>query len=56
MILDPITYLNAGKTTFRINGIKECFFNILSFVYSYEGLDIIGALFNFFKEKEVNLA
>lgn len=36
IILDPLTYLNASKSSFRINEVKEAFSRALDFLNNYK--------------------
>lgn len=51
LILDPITYLNAGKSSFRIEDIKACFSKTSAALYNLvfksntERNNIISSLF-----------
>ncbi len=51
LILDPITYLNAGKSSFRIEDIKACFSKTSAALYNLvfknnsERKNIINSLF-----------
>jgi hypothetical protein len=55
LILDPITYLNAGKNIFRIQEIQKCFRYILNLFHSnsLKEPDLIQSLFEHLKLREI---
>ena len=56
LILDPITYLNAGKTIFRIQEVQKCFRYILNLFHSdnLKEPDLINSLFEHLEKVEIS--
>jgi hypothetical protein len=56
LILDPITYLNAGKTIFRIQEVQKCFRYIINLFHSdnLKEPDLINSLFELLEKVEIS--